>query len=919
MSESVRCQSLVHKQHWKYTCFFTAAIALAFSISGSVKAQELPQIELPIDDSGQATLSLGVKPRRVETLLLELANQFTNQSFSQLPQNAEGTNIVFNNGLVAVDAIAQNSADGLLADLENLGLVGGSAFQQVVSGQLPLTAVSNAAALNSLRFIRLARPFSRVGAATNQADFALETDIGRNTFGIDGTGITIGILSDSYNQLNGEADDIASGDLPNDVQVLDDSAAGPIIDEGRAMAQLVHDIAPGADIIFHTAFNGLANFAQGVLDLANAGADVIVDDVGNLGAPMFQDGVVAQAVDQVVAEGVVYFSSAGNSSNNSYEAPYFDSNLNGLGLSNLHSFTPGNPDDVVQEIEIPAFGQVLLSVQWDEPFASSGGAGSASDIDVALIDSTSVLASGTFPNIGGDAFEILSYFNSSPNPITVGLVIGVFQGPVPNRIKWIDFRGPKFTTPASDASTIFGHPNSAGAIATGAAQYDLTPSFGVTPPILESFSSVGGLEILFDTAGNPLSAPEDRTKPEIVAPDGVDTTFFGFEDFDNTGFPNFFGTSAAAPNAAAVAALQLQCDPLLTPAAILSQQINSAIDMETAGFDNLSGYGLLNGLGALDQACNDVPICNGLPVTVNLALSQVPTAGDDVILGTDGADVITALGGNDTICGEGGNDIINAGFGDDWVDAGPGNDNVFGLDGDDIIEGGLGNDEIVSGNGNDTVFGNAGDDTLNGGPGNDSIFGGIGADVMFGQGGNDLLSGGNGSDIINGVDGDDTINGGTGNDIINAGPGNDTVNGEGGNDTIFGLLGNDALSGGSGNDLVFGQLGTDTVRGGFGNDELFGNEGDDVILGNSGTNIINGGPGNDNITGGSGDDSIFGDGNLQQAGNDVIDGGAGVDLILGFSGADTITADDGIADVVNGGPGVDICTTDAVDMVFNCP
>lgn len=329
-----------------------------------------------------------------------------------------------------------------------------------------------------------------------------------------------------------------------------------------------------------------------------------------------------------------------------------------------------------------------------------------------------------------------------------------------------------------------------------------------------------------------------------------------------------------------------------------------------------------NGAGktyVVHGSSSTLQFCDGRPVTVNMNLGVTPTVGNNVILGTAGDDTIVALAGNDTICGEGGNDVINAGPGDDWVDAGAGDDRVFGLDGDDVIEGGLGNDEIVSGNGNDIISGDDGDDTLNSGSGNDTIFGGAGADVMFGQGGSDLLSGDNGNDIINGFEGDDTINGGNGNDLINGGPGNDTVNGQGGNDTIFGLIGNDTLNGGLGNDLVFGQLGTDTVRGGLGNDELFGNEGDDVISDPAGTNTINGGPGNDNIMGGNGNDSIFGDGNLQQAGNDVINGGAGIDLILGFSGADTITTTDGFADTVNGGPDVDVCTSDAIDVVFNCP
>jgi len=232
--------------------------------------------------------------------------------------------------------------------------------------------------------------------------------------------------------------------------------------------------------------------------------------------------------------------------------------------------------------------------------------------------------------------------------------------------------------------------------------------------------------------------------------------------------------------------------------------------------------------------------CNGLPVTVDLALGQFPTIGDDVIQGTNGMDTIVALSGNDTICSLDGDDIINTGPGDDWVDAGTGDDRVFGLAGDDTIFGDSGNDEIISGIGNDVVDGEDDNDILNGGPGNDTVSGGAGNDDLYGQGGDDQLFGGDGDDFVIGVDGADTLEGGAGDDVLNGGPDNDTVNGNEGNDTVFGLTGDDVVDGGLGDDQVFGQIGMDTVFGGGGNDELFGNQGDDVITAVSGMNTING-------------------------------------------------------------------------------
>jgi hypothetical protein len=104
---------------------------------------------------------------------------------------------------------------------------------------------------------------------------------------------------------------------------------------------------------------------------------------------------------------------------------------------------------------------------------------------------------------------------------------------------------------------------------------------------------------LFDLAGKPTSDPR-AVKPEIVAPDCADTTFLVSEvDLEPDGFPNFCGTSAAASHAAAVAALLVDLKPTLTPIQIYDTSENSAIDMGIPGFDNDSGFGLIQADAAL--------------------------------------------------------------------------------------------------------------------------------------------------------------------------------------------------------------------------------------------------------------------------------------------------------------------------------
>src|SRR5437870_250780 len=146
---------------------------------------------------------------------------------------------------VTIDAVASGDVDALKADLVFLGMQEAVAFGSIVSGQLPISAIPAVASLPSLRFAQSAMAMTNAGNVTSQGDQAMRSNVARTTFGVDGTGITAGVLSDSFNCLGGASADVASGDL-SPVSVLQEEA-GCIsgTDEGRAMLQIVHDIAPG--------------------------------------------------------------------------------------------------------------------------------------------------------------------------------------------------------------------------------------------------------------------------------------------------------------------------------------------------------------------------------------------------------------------------------------------------------------------------------------------------------------------------------------------------------------------------------------------------------------------------------------------------------------------------------------------------
>ncbi len=360
-----------------------------------------------------------------------------------------------------------------------------------------------------------------------------------------------------------------------------------------------------------------------ILNLKTAGAKVIVDDIIWPDEPMFQDGIIAQAIDQVVSQGVTYFSAAGNESVVSYQSAFNPGNVVTINGSpeTTHLFATGVN---LQPITIPNGAKFEISLQWDSPSASAGGTGATNDLNVYLLNgSGSIVAFSRTNNIGGNAVEVPQFVNDTSTSGTTQfyLLITKAAGANPGLIKYVDFSAPNssgqsvvYNNYLTGSSTLFGHANASSAIAVGAAHYTATPAFGTNPPAVESFSSYGSTPIIFTTTGTRLTTPIVRQKTDVVGPDGVNTTFFGTPDpvstgpFEHDGFANFFGTSAAAPHVAALAALMLQVNPTLTPASIKQGLQQTAVDMDDpylsgvqTGFDYATGYGLVSGLAALQS------------------------------------------------------------------------------------------------------------------------------------------------------------------------------------------------------------------------------------------------------------------------------------------------------------------------------
>jgi subtilisin-like proprotein convertase family protein len=480
-----------------------------------------------------------------------------------------------------------------------------------------------------------------VGAATSEGDRAHAADHARNFFNVDGTGMKIGVLSDSDDF---KEQSIASGDLPADTVTVPGEDGRPGGGEGTAMMEIVHDVAPGAKLFFATAFTSPESFADNIRRLRTEfGCDVIIDDIIYFFESPYEDDIIAQAVNDVTASGGMYFSSAGNEGN-------FDDGTSGTwegdfkpsgALATLpsgytvHSFGNGA---ISNRIEVGG-GPVFL--HWSDPGTLALPA-SSNDYDLFVLDNDlrNVILAATDIQAGADLpFEFLNFFV----PPDFRVVIAAKPGAEVRAVRTMVFRGELgISTPGAS----YGHNSTVDGF--GVAAVDSLEAnggeftAGPTTPV-ELFSSDGPRRIFYRSDNTPINADKPgvtfasgggstRAKPDISAADGVSTTLPG-----GSGLNPFFGTSAAAPHAGAIAALLKSAAPTKTPAQIRTALISGALDIEATGTDRNAGRGIVSAFASLKNI--------GAKGTANLKRGavQVIPLGTDVVLPGGAAQVNVVL------------------------------------------------------------------------------------------------------------------------------------------------------------------------------------------------------------------------------------------------------------------------------------
>ncbi len=458
-----------------------------------------------------------------------------------------------------------------------------------------------------------------IGSVTSQGDAAHGAANVRTTYGYLGAGIKVGVISDSYNAQGGAAADVASGDLPGTgnpqgyttpvVDVQDVSGAS---DEGRAMLQVVHDLAPAALLYFATADISEAGFATNIQALRNTyGCNIIIDDVGYFDEAVFQDGTVAKAVDAVTAAGALYFSAAGNSgslvkgTSGVYEGDYDSTGSGafsgGSKAGTIHNF--GTPTSPVNGDIIKSIGEAY-NLTWSDAYGASGN-----DYDLFYVNSAGTVKSSSTNVQSGTQNPYESLGVSS---LSSGDRLVVFKTKTA-AVRAFHLNTNRGTLTVATNGQTSGHACAASAFcmaATPAATAFTTgyptgpyPGLFVSTDKVEPFSSDGPRQIFYNSTGAAItpgnflfgtSGGTSLAKPDLTAADGVSTTFSSA-----TGLNPFFGTSCSGPHAGAIAALLLSANPSLTTTQMRTVLTSSALDIEGAGYEYNSGYGIVQAIQAV--------------------------------------------------------------------------------------------------------------------------------------------------------------------------------------------------------------------------------------------------------------------------------------------------------------------------------
>jgi uncharacterized repeat protein (TIGR02543 family) len=509
-------------------------------------------------------------------------------------------------GSVSAPNVAGLSQSAATTAITGAGLVVGTvtfSFSSTVGPGLVIsqspaagTAVAPGSAVNLVVSIVLVDLNGVIAEAAGE----VQTDLG-----VTGAGVKIGVLSDGVDSLAAKQ---AAGELPSNLTVLSGQAGSG--DEGTAMLEIVYDMAPDAQLFFADGFGGEDTLADNIQALANAGCQIIVSDTFYIQEAVFQEDFIAQAIDTVTAQGVLFFDAAGNEGNedsvqlNATHAGTWEGDFNASG--NPFSYDGGTADfnvfsdgSVYNEIVTPPVGSLYTNLAWSDPYSEA-----CNDYDLFLFDSDGNMKdSGT----NDQSCEPFDYAGEDVEPGDVGdqlAILLVTQGIGDGQIRALhlqvfDGSGIEFST---NGATV-GSAGAASSITVGA-----TSAIGLESPFVpgepqpQPYSDDGPRTIFYNPDGSPITpgnflfstAPANQKIPKVnfLAADCSYTDIPAVTSLDTSGDGYFCGTSAAAPHAAAIAALVMSANGFLSPSQVESAIINNTVGADGSYTPDSVGVGI---------------------------------------------------------------------------------------------------------------------------------------------------------------------------------------------------------------------------------------------------------------------------------------------------------------------------------------
>ena len=524
---------------------------------------------------------------RLESALRDLVATHGTGDVSAMAEFAAQHGVTLVEGLVRVVVVGERKAGqadvaGQIAALDGQVEATNGPWTQA---RLPVETLPVLAETPGVRFVR--RPWLPLPVTTSEG-VAVTGASEWQGVGLTGQGVKVGVLDLGF---LGYINRIGEGELPSEVITKSFVGSGSEVDlwghpatqHGTACAEVVHDMAPGAQL-YLVNFGTEVEWADAVDWLLARDVDAISFSVGwPLGGPGDGTGTLAGKVSDVRNAGVLWVNAAGNSARRHWLGEWNDPEPNGW-----HNFS-GTKE--TNEITVAGESQIRIGLRWNDPWG-----GSANDYDLFLFwDNDGLLEevakSENVQDGDDEPQEFIAYY--FPSSGVYHVAISKQPGAQVRTLELFSYDHDFYYLTADSSLAV--PADSPGSLTVGATYWQ--------DDALEDFSSRGPTR-------------DGRTKPDLAAPDGVGVRSEWYAS-------GFYGTSASAPHVAGGAALVLQAYPSFTPTQIQSWLEDRAVDLGTAGKDNAYGAGRLNLPTELSAVMPGAALQGS---TVTLAVSGIPFA-----------------------------------------------------------------------------------------------------------------------------------------------------------------------------------------------------------------------------------------------------------------------------------------------------